>query len=185
MSVTTASTIMVTIAGTVAATIGTPVITNNSSDHDTVGENTTEIPTFSTSTDRNSTTAMPTASTPASTSTATTTSTKAITTSKPATIARTVTITSDSIDYDTMGENTTELPTSPTSTDHTSTTAMPTSSNRDMLWVYLLMAGVVIALVLLFMVCFIIFYCRYRSLQKRGKTMIVTLNGHHHPYCVF
>ena len=81
----------------------------------------------------------------------------------------------DSTYYDTMGETT---PTSPVSTNQnsqTTSTAVPTSSNRDMLWIYLLMAGVVTALVVVFVVCFVIFYLRYRTLQKQGKLKFTEL----------
>ena len=112
--------------------------------------------------------------TPATTTgTLETTANRLVTTvSTQATTASTLATTNDSSDHDTVRENTTEVPTSLTSTVHNSTTAMPISSKTDMLWVNLLMAGVVIVLVIVFVVCFIIFYHRYRTLQKQGKYVL-------------
>ena len=85
-----------------------------------------------------------------------------------------------------MGANTNQIQsTSPASMDHNSTESMPTSSNRDMLWVYLLMTGVVITLVIVFVVCFIIFYRRYRTLQKQGKLKCIKLKMLSSPLCIY
>ena len=54
---------------------------------------------------------------------------------------------------------------------------LPTTNNatttktdsRNMLWVYLLMTGVIVIVVIVFVVCFIVFYGRYRTLQKQSK----------------
>ena len=81
-------------------------------------------------------------------------------TSSGATITK-ATANSESTDNNSTGATSTEAP-------REESTSMTNSSDSNMLWVYLLITGVIVIVAVAFVVCFIIFYGRYRSLQKQG-----------------